>query len=149
MKKFAALFGTVAVCALALTALSGAATAKTSIWTAALVSGQEIPKQVVKTTAAHGLFKGSVTGTTLKWRLTYAKLSGPAIAAHIHMAAKGKAGSVVISLCGTTPACASGMTGTVTLTAEQITAFSHHLLYVNVHTAKNPNGEIRGQISRG
>ena len=65
------------------------------------------------------------------------------------MAAKGKAGNVVLALCGTAPACKSGMTGTATLTPAMVTAFGKHLLYVNVHTAKNPNGEIRGQLSRG
>ncbi len=116
------------------------------VWTAALSSGQEVPKQVVKTPKAHGLFKGTVTGTTLKWKLTFGGLSGPAIASHIHMAAKGKSGPILVSLCGP---CTSGATGTATLTADQITGFKKHLLYVNVHTAKNPAGEIRGQLARG
>jgi hypothetical protein len=30
-----------------------------------------------------------------------------------------------------------------------MTAFKNHLLYVNVHTAKNPEGEIRGQLASG
>jgi CHRD domain len=145
MKKLVALFAAGAVCALALAALSLAAT-QTTVWTAALSSGQEVPKQVVKDTAAHGLFKGTLSGTTLKWKLTFAKLTGPATASHIHMAAKGTAGNIVVPLCAP---CKSGATGTATLTAPEITAFKKHLLYVNVHTAKNPNGEIRGQLARG
>jgi hypothetical protein len=104
---------------------------------------------VVKDTKAHGLFKATLSGSTLKWKLTYAGLTGPATAAHIHMAAKGKSGNVVVPLCGGTPACKSGLRGTATLTAAEKTAFKKHLLYVNVHTAKNPNGEIRGQLSTG
>ena len=75
MRKLVALFAAGAVCALAFTALSLAAT-RTTIWTAALSSGQEVPKQVVKDANAHGLFKGTVSGTTLKWKLTFAKLTG-------------------------------------------------------------------------
>jgi CHRD domain len=145
MKKLVVLFAAGAVCALALAALSLAAT-QTTVWTAALSSGQEVPKQAVKDTAAHGLFKGTLSGTTLKWKLTFAKLTGPATAAHIHMAARGKSNIPLVPLC--TP-CTSGATGTATLTAQEITAFKKHLLYVNVHTDKNPNGEIRGQLARG
>lgn len=130
---------------LGLAAVAGASST-TTVWTAALSSGQEVPPQVVKDPNAHGLFKGTRTGTTLKWRLTFAKLSGPATAAHIHMAAKGKPGPIVVPLCGP---CTSGQTGTVTLTTEELAAFKKHLLYVNVHTAKNPAGEIRGQLAVG
>lgn len=146
MKKLVALFAAVAVCALALAALSLAAT-QTTVWTAALSSGKEVPKQVVKDTAAHGLFKGTLSGTTLKWKLTFAKLTGPATMAHIHMAPRGQAGNVVVTLCPST--CTSGVTGTATLTATELSAFKKHLLYVNVHTAKNPSGEIRGQLAVG
>ena len=131
------------------TAAIGLAAARATVWTAALSSGQEIPKQVVKDSKAHGLFKGTVSGNTLHWKLTYAGLTGPATAAHIHMAAKGKAGNVIVPLCGATPACKSGLQGTATLTTAEKTAFKKHLLYVNVHTAKNPNGEIRGQLGAG
>jgi hypothetical protein len=145
MKKLIALFAAGAICALTVAALSLAAAQKT-VWTAALSSGQEVPKQIVRDTAAHGLFKGTLSGTTLKWKLTYAKLTGPATMAHIHMAARGKSGDPVVTLC--TP-CTSGVTGTATLTAAELSAFKKHLLYVNVHTDKNPAGEIRGQLAVG
>ena len=145
MRKLVALLATGAVCALAFSTLSSAAT-RTTVWTAALSSGQEVPKQVVKDSSAHGLFKATLTGTTLKWKLTFAKLTGPATMAHIHMAAKGRSGAVVVPLCAP---CTSGMTGTATVTSTLLSDFNKHLLYVNVHTAKNPDGEIRGQLARG
>ena len=145
MKKILISVVAAAGCLLAVAALSGAAV-KSTVWTAALSKGQEVPAQVVKNASAHGLFKATLTGTTLKWTLTFAKLTGPATAAHIHMAAKGVSGNVVVPLCAP---CASGAKGTVTLTAAVLAAFKKHLLYVNVHTAKNPNGEIRGQLAVG
>ena len=134
-----------AAIALSLAALA-LASAQSTVWTAPLSSGQEIPKQAVKDANAHGLFKATLSGTTLKWKLTFAKLTGPATAAHIHMAKKGVAGAVVVPLCGP---CHSGETGTATVSAAVMSAFKKHLLYVNVHTAKNPAGEIRGQLAVG
>ena len=146
MKRFVLALSVGAVCALSLTALSLAST-RTTTWTAALTAGQEVPKQVVKDANAHGLFKGTLSGHDLKWKLTFSGLTGPATAAHIHMAAKGVAGNVVVVLCAST--CKSGVTGSAMLTPAVLTAFKKHLLYVNVHTAKNPNGEIRGQLAAG
>ena len=129
----------------ALAALSLAATS--TVWTAALTSGKEVPAQVVKNPTANGLFKGTLTGSTLHWKLTFAKLTGPAAMAHIHMGAAGKPGGVVVTLCAVP--CKSGVTGTATIPTALQSAFKKHLLYVNVHTAKNPNGEIRGQLASG
>ena len=145
MRKLAALLLAGTVCVLALASLSSAA-GKSTIWTAALSSGQEIPKQAVRNTAARGLFKGTLKGNKLTWTLTFSKLTGPAGAAHIHKARKGVSGDVVVSLCGP---CKSPVKGTATITPALLTAFKKHLLYVNVHTAKNPAGEIRGQLAVG
>jgi CHRD domain len=112
-------------------------------WSAKLTAAQEVPKQVVKMPGAHGSFTAALHGKKLAWKLTFAGLSGPATAAHIHMAAMGKSGNVVVPLC--TP-CKSPVSGTATLTSAVINAFGKHLLYVNVHTKKNPAGEIRGQL---
>jgi len=140
------LVAVIALVAAAVTATAALAAAHSTVWTAALSSGQEVPKQAVKDTAAHGQFKGTLKGSKLTWKLTFAKLTGPATAAHIHMAAKGKSGKVVVPLCGP---CKSGQTGTATISKPLMSAFKKHLLYVNVHTAKNPNGEIRGQLAAG
>lgn len=144
MRKLVALLAAGAA-ALAVTAFALAAT-RATVWTAALSAGQEVPKQVVKDRAAHGLFKGTLSHGKLKWKLTFAKLTGPALQAHIHKAAKGKPGPIVVALCAP---CKNGQTGTSTITAAMVKAFKKHLLYVNVHTAKNPSGEIRGQLASG
>ena len=127
---------------LALAAVSFAAP-RTTGWSTKLTAAQEIPKQAVKAPAAHGAFTATLKGKKLTWKLTFTKLSGPATAAHIHMAGMGKAGGVVVALCGP---CKSGASGTATVPAAVLKAFPKHLLYVNVHTAKNPAGEIRGQL---
>jgi hypothetical protein len=145
MRKLIALLAASVASGLVLAALSPAAT-RTTVWTAALSSGQEVPAQVVRNPAGHGLFKGTLSGTKLTWTLTFAKLTGPAAAAHIHMGAKGTSGNVVVSLCAP---CTSGMKGIATITPALLSALKKHLLYVNVHTAKNPAGEIRGQLASG
>jgi hypothetical protein len=142
VKKLVSMIGTGAVCALALAALSGAAPRATS-WSATMSASQEIPKQVVKDSAATGTFKATLTGTKLKWTLTFAKLTGSATAAHVHAGGMGKSGGVVVPLCSP---CKSGQSGTATVSSSVAAMAGKHGLYVNVHTAKNPNGEIRGQI---
>jgi hypothetical protein len=43
----------------------------------------------------------------------------------------------------------SPVTGTATLTADQIKDMAAGKYYVNVHTAANKGGEIRGQVLHG
>ena len=91
-----------------------------------------------------GVFAATLNGRTLTWRLTFARLSGRATAAHIHLGRQGAAGPVAVPLCGP---CLSGAHRTVTVTPKVRSALLAGTAYVNVHTAKNPAGEIRGQIA--
>jgi hypothetical protein len=50
---------------------------------------------------------------------------------------------VAVPLCGP---CRNGQRGTANLTAATLAALETGRAYVNVHTAKNAAGEIRGQI---
>jgi hypothetical protein len=143
VKRLIALF---VVLAVATTAAVALAAAHKTVWTAALTSGQEVPEQVVKNAPAHGLFKGSLSGSKLTFTLTFAKLTGSATAAHIHMGGMRVSGPVVVPLCGP---CVSPAKGTVTISKTLVAAFKKHDLYVNVHPAKNPDGEIRGQLAAG
>lgn len=68
-----------------------------------------------------------------------------ATAAHIHNAATGVNGPVIFPLAGG-PNVWTG--STPPLTAAQITEMYNGRLYVNVHTAAIPTGEIRGQLSK-
>jgi len=144
VKKFATAAVLVALVALVATAFASAGRTSSKMLGATLNAKQEVPAQVVKDATAKGAFTGTLTGTKLTWKLTFTGLTGPATAAHIHMGGMGTAGAVLVALCGP---CTSGAHGTATLPAAVSKALSKHLAYVNVHTAKNPNGEIRGQIS--
>lgn len=67
-------------------------------------------------------------------------------AAHIHMAAAGVAGDIIITLVVSPDGTATVPPGSV-LSDAQIAALEAGNLYFNVHTAANPTGEIRGQIT--
>jgi hypothetical protein len=82
----------------------------------------------------------------LTWKLTYSGLSGPATAAHFHGPAEaGKNGGVAVAIPGAT---ASPAEGSATLTDAQAADLVAGKYYVNVHTAANPGGEIRGQVTK-
>ena len=147
MKKLVSILTAAAVGALVFAAFSSARPAAAHFrLTTALNSGQEIPKQVVKNQAGHGTFTGTLVGTKLTWKLTWAKLTGPAAAAHIHTGAMGKSGNVIVPLCTPCGNATGSKSGTATISASLLKTIQKHGTYVNVHTAKNPNGEIRGQL---
>jgi hypothetical protein len=134
--------------ALVVAGLASAGATTTYKVSATLNAKQEIPKQVVKAPNATGSFSGTYVEhgktATLKWKLTYAKLTGAASAAHIHLGKTGVSGNVIVPLCAGN--CHSGMTGTAKISSKIVAQIEAGKTYVNVHTAKNPNGEIRGQV---
>jgi hypothetical protein len=134
-----------AALALVSVSLAQGATPRPLKFKAALNVGQEVPHPKGTRVGASGRFTARLTGTTLKWKLTFKHLSGSATMAHIHMGVKRKSGSILTPLCAP---CSSPVSGTSTLTAAEIRDMKARKTYVNVYTAKNPNGEIRGQITR-
>ena len=112
---------------------------------ARLTAAKEVPKPVGSPKGT-GSFTGTINAKrVLSWRLTFKGLTSAPAGAHIHIGKPGKAGPVAIVLCGTT--CSSPKTGRAKLTAAQAKAIRTGGAYVNVHTTRNPSGEIRGQIS--
>ena len=107
---------------------------------------QEVPKPKGAGRAA-GRFTATAVKTgssaVLTWRLNFSKLSGRAVAAHIHLGRRGAAGPVAFTLCGP---CRSGAAGRSTVTGSVLAALEAGRAYVNVHTPRNPAGEIRAQI---
>jgi hypothetical protein len=117
--------------------------------TATLNGSSEVP---AVTTTASGTFEGTLDGTNLDVEGTYMGLSAAATAAHIHgPAAAGANGPVVCTLTLTESATAGTGTykGDCTGTsAPAVADLNAGMFYVNIHTAANPGGEIRGQISK-
>jgi hypothetical protein len=113
----------------------------------ALRARQEVPKPKGKVRRAQGTFTATVTKTgtsgRIVWRLTYSRLTGRAVAAHIHSGVRGRAGAVIVPLCAP---CRSGARGTANVNASVLSALEAGRAYVNIHTRRNPAGEVRGQI---
>ena len=150
MRRFH-LLASAAALAFALAAVGGAAArsqATTIKIAAAMTAANETPAPKGDVSAARGAFTGTLTksgtGGTLSWRLDFSNLSANAIAAHIHVAARGTAGPVRVPLCAP---CTSGVTGTATIDAAVLDAIQNDRAYVNVHTPTNPAGEIRDQVA--
>ena len=114
---------------------------KTS-FTADLKGSSEVPP-----TDSTATGKADVTyddsSKTLTWTITYSGLSGPATAAHFHGPAReGENAGPMITI----SPLASPIKGSAVLTDDQSKALTSGNIYINVHTAKYPNGEIRNQL---
>lgn len=106
-----------------------------------LTGAQEVPPNDSKAVGtgsikvdADGNVSGTISTPTLQGR-----------AAHIHTGAPGVAGPPIITLEGGDPGTWTVPTG-AKLTAAQLAAYKAGELYVNVHTAEHPSGEVRAQL---
>jgi CHRD domain-containing protein len=141
-----------ALAALVLTALAyGAAAKDVYRLSGTLTAVQEVPKPTGAKAGAGGTFTSTLTegtnGGTLAWKLTFKNLTGKAVAAHVHVGARGKSGNVLVPLCAAPDRpCRSGMTGRTHVNHTTFDALEKRATYVNVHTARNPAGEIRAQL---
>ena len=156
----------VAAAVLAAAVALGAATQASGVsatFTAQLSGANEVP---AVDTAARGAatFLLSDDGSVLTYRLNVANIENVHMS-HIHLAAPGVNGAVVVWLYpdGPPPVLIEGRTqgtlatGTITSAdlvgplagmtlADLVAAMEAGGAYVNVHTEQNPGGEIRGQI---
>lgn len=112
-----------------------------SAMTVPLTAANEVPPNA---SAGTGTAKVDLDGTTLKWTVTYSGTTGPVTAGHFHgPAAAGANAGVVVPFPGPI---SSPITGSATLTPAQVADLKAGLWYVNLHTAANPGGELRGQV---
>lgn len=106
-----------------------------------LSASQEVPQN---SSNGRGTAKIDLDGSKLKWTIDYSGMSGPVTAGHIHgPAMMGSNAGVVIPFTGSM---ASPISGSADITAAQIADMKAGKYYINLHTAANPGGEIRGQI---
>ena len=107
-----------------------------------LAGSNEVPPT---SSAGTGMLQASFNQEThvLNYTVTYSGMTGPVKAGHFHgPAATGANAGVVLPFAGSME---SPIKGTAVLSASQSADLLAGKWYVNLHTAANPNGEIRGQ----
>jgi hypothetical protein len=94
--------------------------------------------------------------TEIGFALNYSGMSGAVTQVHFHRGASGEAGPVVQTICGEPApglagACPTGNTGTIggvwRIPQAMVADWQAGRIYINFHTAMNPGGEIRGQVT--
>ena len=119
---------------------------KMQIFEATLSPAQEVPA-AASTGSGQAEVQFNENTNMLTWKVTYSGLTGAASAAHIPgPAAAGANAGVVIPFTGDMNA--QPMMGEKAITSAQYADLAAGLYYVNIHTARFPGGEIRGQLRK-
>lgn len=117
---------------------------RSDVYEASLSGGQEAPPVA---TRGHGTARVELNTTTntISWRVSYGDLTGPVTGAHIHGPARmGQNAGIVVPFSGNLNA--QPLTGEQRLAPAQVAQLVSGQWYVNIHTARHPGGEIRGQL---
>ncbi len=119
------------------------------IYTATLNGANERPTAVTTTATGEATF--TVLGNLVSWKVDITSAIDSVIIGHIHDGAADVAGGVIVNLSPTPTGI--GFTGTVaigslTVVDSVLTLMRAGNTYVNIHTKKNPGGEIRGQLAK-
>jgi len=117
------------------------------VFTASLNGANERPTPV--TTTATGSAIITALGHQLSWKVDITSAIDSVTIGHIHRGVADSAGGVIQNLSPTPTGI--GFTGTVALGSAVVvdsvlTLMRAGKAYVNIHTKKNPGGEIRGQL---
>jgi len=119
------------------------------IYTATLNGSNERPNAV--TTSATGAATFTVLGNLVSWKVDITSAIDSVTIGHIHRGVADSAGGVIVNLSPTPTGV--GFTGTVaigsaTVVDSVLTLMRAGSAYANIHTKKNPGGEIRGQLKK-
>src|SRR3954452_18019760 len=134
------------------------APAATITFTTTMLGANETPPNPSPATGTATVVFDTVA-RNLTYSLTYANLSAPATAGHIHAGAMGIAGPIILpfdpnptGVSGTVSGVftATSLTNTadsgISMFTDLLTAAMANQLYANIHDATYPAGEIRGQL---
>ena len=119
------------------------------------------PKTINSTATGTATF--TMTGNTMNFTITVANLTGPATLSHIHVGGANQNGPVVVPFTitsgvssgtlvtgsfdvTTSPLTGTGITGATISGDSLMKLINSGNAYVNVHTAANGAGEMRGQL---
>ena len=168
MKRACLMMASLAACATGSSSSqpeSGRFTSGSETFQARLDSRNEVPQPTLDAgSSPSGNAMFTVNGTNISYKVTASGLSSPVTVAHIHLGPPGTAGPVVVPLNISAGSSAGTATveGTIDASAikgkksdgsamamnDLLSAIRSGETYVNVHTANNKPGEIRGQIQK-
>ena len=110
------------------------------------LSPMPVTSATVKTITGQGQVTAKLNGTTLTIEGQFEGMSSSATMAHIHLGPKAVPGPVVLRL--DVSAGSSGtISGSLSLSPEQVRALHAESLYVQIHSETNPEGELRGWLT--
>lgn len=111
-------------------------------FSATLSGAQEVPAVSTPATGV-GHLQLDEFNNVVHYKIAVQNLTTPIQAAHLHQAPAGQNGPVIVTLA---PFVNGVSTGHASLTAAQVAALKRAGVYINVHTALHPDGEVRGQV---
>ncbi|HAH23852.1 MAG TPA: hypothetical protein DCL77_08855 [Prolixibacteraceae bacterium] len=108
-------------------------------------SGSFVKSTDAIVTSATGTATGTFNATTmvLTYTVTWSGLTSNAAAMHFH-----DAGPVIIPITGFPTATSGTYSGTATFTSTQATDLAAGKVYIQIHTANNPGGEIIATLTK-